>query len=125
MNHFPVHTVDSAPEGSRASLQALQGTFGMIPNILGTMATSPMLIDSLVGLFGKVHGGSFSEDQVQVVLLTNAVANESPWPVAFHSALALQAGVAAADHPPGTGVCRPGVRPARGDARGAACGRGG
>lgn len=97
MKSFPVHTIESAPESSRASLAALQHAFGRIPNIAGTMATSPVLIDSLVGLFGKVHGGSFSEDHIQIVLLTDAVVNSSRWAVAFHSALALQQGVAVAD----------------------------
>lgn len=97
METFPIHTVESAPEQSRPSLQTLQGTFGMIPNIVGAIATSPVLISSLVGLFQKVHGGSFSEDQVQVLLLTNAVTNGSAWAVAFHTALALKEGVAPAD----------------------------
>jgi alkylhydroperoxidase family enzyme len=97
MNLFPIHTTESAPESSRASLEVLQGAFGMIPNIARAMATSPVLIESLVGLFGKVHGGSFPEDQIQVVLLTDAVTNASPWAVAFHSALALRSGVTPAD----------------------------
>lgn len=97
MNGFPVHTLDTAPADSQDSLRALQGAFGMIPNIAGAMATSPVLIGCLTGLFGKVHGGSFAEDQLQVVLLTDAVTNASPWAVAFHSALALQEGVTAAD----------------------------
>jgi alkylhydroperoxidase family enzyme len=97
MNTFPIHTVESAPEQSRPSLQTLQGVFGRIPNIAGAMATSPVLIGSLVGLFQKVHGGSFSEDQIQVLLLTNAVTNSSTWAVAFHTALALKAGVEPAD----------------------------
>lgn len=61
MKSFPVHTIASAPENSRASLEALQGAFGSIPNMAGAMATSPVLIESLVGLFGRVHGGSFAE----------------------------------------------------------------
>jgi AhpD family alkylhydroperoxidase len=97
MQAFPVHTIESAPEQSKPSLEALQGAFGMIPNLVGAMSTSPVLIGSLVGLFQKVHGGSFSEDQIQVVLLTNAVTNACTWAVAFHTALALQAGVDAAD----------------------------
>jgi len=97
MDTFPVHTLDSAPEQSRPSLEALQGAFGMIPNIAGAMSTSPVLIGALVALFQKVHGGSFSEEQVQVLLLTNAVTNASPWAVAFHTALALKEGVNAAD----------------------------
>lgn len=97
MPHFPVHTLATAPEMSRPSLQALQSAFGFVPNIAGAMATSPVLIDSLVGLFGKVHGGSFNEPQIQVLLLTNAVTNAAEWAVAFHSALALGEGLPADD----------------------------
>jgi hypothetical protein len=53
MTHFPVHTMDSAPEGSKPALQQLQSAFGMIPNMAGAIATSPVLINSLVGLFGN------------------------------------------------------------------------
>jgi alkylhydroperoxidase family enzyme len=97
MNTFPINTIESAPAQSKPALEALQGAFGMIPNILGAMSTSPVLINSLVGLFQKVHGGSFPEAQVQVLLLTNAVTNASSWAVAFHTALALKEGVDPAD----------------------------
>jgi alkylhydroperoxidase family enzyme len=97
MTHFPVHTMESAPKGSKPALQQLQSAFGMIPNIAGAMATSPVLINSLVGLFGNVHGGSFTEAQVQIVLLTDAVTNASTWAVAFHTALALKEGIDPAD----------------------------
>jgi AhpD family alkylhydroperoxidase len=78
-------------------LQQLQSAFGMIPNIAGAMATSPALINSLVGLFGNVHGGSFTEAQIQIVLLTDAVTNACTWAVAFHTALALKEGIDPAD----------------------------
>ena len=97
MTTFPVHTMESAPAASKASLQQLQSAFGMIPNIAGAMATSPVLINSLVGLFGNVHGGSFTEAQVQIVLLTDAVTNACAWAVAFHTALALKEGIDVAD----------------------------
>src|ERR1700761_8562571 len=97
MANFPVHSLESAPERSKPALQQLQSAFGMIPNIAAAMATSPVLIDSLVGLFGKVHGGSFTESQVQVILLTDAVTNASAWAVAFHTALALEQGIDPAD----------------------------
>jgi AhpD family alkylhydroperoxidase len=97
MHTFPVHTMESAPEPSKPSLEMLQSAFGMIPNIAGAMSTSPVLIGSLVPLFQQVHGGSFSEQQIQVLLLTNAVTNACTWAVAFHTALALKEGVDAAD----------------------------
>jgi len=97
MTNFPVYTIESAPERSRPALQQLQSVFGMIPNIAGSMATSPVLINSLIGLFGNVHGGSFTEAQVQTVLLTDAVTNACTWAVAFHTALALKEGIDPAD----------------------------
>lgn len=97
MTHFPVHTMKSAPEDSKPALQQLQSAFGMLPNIAGAIATSPVLINSLVGLFGNVHGGSFTEPQIQTVLLTDAVTNASTWAVAFHTALALKEGIDPAD----------------------------
>ena len=97
MTNFPVHTIDTAPGRSKPAMQQLQSAFDMIPNIAGVMATPPVLINSLVGLFGNVHGGSFTEAQVQIVLLTDAVTNASTWAVAFHTALALKEGIDPAD----------------------------
>ena len=97
MEQFPIYTIDSAPEGSKPALRDLQAAFGMIPNIAGAMATSPVLINSLVGLFGRVHGGSFTEAQIQTLLLTIAVTNACTWAVAFHTTLALKEGLEAAD----------------------------
>ncbi|MGV7030857.1 carboxymuconolactone decarboxylase family protein [Methylobacterium symbioticum] len=97
MSRFPIQTVDSAPEASRQAVEALRTAFGFLPNVAGTMATSPVLIGSLIALFGKVHGGSFTEAQIQVLLLTNAVTNGSNWAVAFHSALALEQGIDLSD----------------------------
>ena len=37
MQTFPIHTIESAPEKSRAALRELQKAFGMIPNIPGVL----------------------------------------------------------------------------------------
>jgi alkylhydroperoxidase family enzyme len=93
MERFPVHTIESAPDASRSALRDVQQRFGMIPNLAGAMSTSPVLAQAFVGIFDKVHGGSFSEPQIQTVLLTDAVTNGSAWAVALHTALALKAGL--------------------------------
>ncbi|MDR5854031.1 carboxymuconolactone decarboxylase family protein [Caballeronia sp. LZ062] len=97
MTRYPIHTLDSAPAESKPALSALAEAFGMVPNIAGAMAGSPKLINGLAGVFQQVHGGSFTEAHIQTLLLTNAVTNGSAWPVAFHSFLALKAGLADAD----------------------------
>ena len=90
---FRVHTVDSAPEKSKQSLQGLQKKFGFIPSVAATMAESPVLINAFVSGFVNFHGGSFNEAEKQVLLLTNAVTLKCPWTVAFHSTMALDEGV--------------------------------
>jgi len=94
---YPIHTLNSAPEASRPVLAQLEKTFGLVPNIAGAMANSPELLKAFLDLFQKVHSGSFTEPEIQTVLLTNAVTNSCGWAVAFHSMLALKAGVTSAD----------------------------
>ncbi|MEO8313153.1 MAG: hypothetical protein ABI645_00020 [Pseudomonadota bacterium] len=72
---FPLHITQCVPAESRDALEALQGALGFIPNVAAAMATSPVLMKSLVGLFQNVRSGSFSDPEIQVVLLTNAVTN--------------------------------------------------
>src|SRR5262249_17536365 len=107
MSSYRIHSVESAPEKSKPALRDLKNTFGFIPNVAGAMAESPVLISAFVDVFHKVHSGSFSEAEIQVVLLTNAVTNSAEWPVALHSGLALKAGVSAADVQPSVREVRP------------------
>ncbi len=91
--NYPAHTLASAPENSKPALEQLQKAFGVIPNIAGAIANSPKLINSLVGVFQQVHSSSLTEQEIQIVLLTDAVANSCTYAVAFHTALAQQQGV--------------------------------
>ena len=97
MTDFLIYTLETAPEAAKPALAGLKAAFGLIPNIAGAMAGSPVLVSCLAAVFEKVHGGSFSESQIQALLLTNAVTNASEWPVAFHSCLARQQGMSQAD----------------------------
>jgi alkylhydroperoxidase family enzyme len=93
MPNYPIHTIASAPEGSKSALDQLQEAFGVLPNLAAAIANSPKLINSLVGVFQQVHSSSLTEQEIQIVLLTDALANSSKYAVAFHTALALQHGV--------------------------------
>ena len=97
MTSYPIQSIASAPEQSKPVLEQLQQTFGLIPNIAGAMANSPELIKAFIGLFQQVHAGTFTEAEIQTLLLTNAVTNSCTWAVAFHTMLALKQDVAAAD----------------------------
>jgi AhpD family alkylhydroperoxidase len=97
MVNYPVQTIDSVPAASKPAIEQLEQAFGFVPNLVGALSNSPVLLNSLVGLFQRVHGGNFSEPEIQILLLTNAVTNSCHWAVAFHTALALQQGIDRAD----------------------------
>ena len=107
MSIFEVQTIDEAPEGSKAPLRKLQQAFGVAPNVAGVIANSPVLANIFVPVFQGVHSGTFSEAEIQTLLLTNAVTNASEWAVAFHTALALKQGI----HPADVDAIRRGVPP--------------
>ena len=95
MSLFTLPTIDTAPQASRATMQALKENFGFLPNVLATMGASPVLLNGFAGAFGAYHGGSFDECERQVLLLTNAVALRCPWTIAAHSTFALEDGMSA------------------------------
>ena len=97
MSLFEVQSIETAPEGSRAPLKTLRKAFGIVPNVAGIIANSPVLANIFVPLFAGVHRGTFTETEIQTLLLTNAVTNSCAWAVAFHSYLALKAGLDSAD----------------------------
>jgi uncharacterized peroxidase-related enzyme len=97
MNTYPIHTVDSAPDGAREALDRLRQAFGVVPNLAATMANSPALVNTFVAAFGQFGATTFTGGERQVLLLSNAVANRCSWAVAFHSTMALREGVDAGD----------------------------
>lgn len=94
MTTFPIHTAETAPDSAKPALRTLDDAFGFIPNAAGVMAGSPALVNSFFSAFGHFRGGgTFTPAERQVLLLSNAVANDCAWAVAFHSFEALEDGV--------------------------------
>jgi uncharacterized peroxidase-related enzyme len=90
---YQIHTIASAPEKSRPVLEQVQQAFGFIPNLAAAIANSPKLLTAFASVFQQVHSSSLTEEEIQIVLLTDAVANSSAYAVALHTALALKQGV--------------------------------
>jgi AhpD family alkylhydroperoxidase len=93
MQTYQIHTIASAPEKSKPVLEQVQQAFGIIPNLAGAIANSPKLLTAFLAVFQQVHSSSLTEPEIQIVLLTDAVANSCTYAVALHTALALTAGV--------------------------------
>mgnify|MGYP000937359423 CR=1 FL=1 len=60
MPNFPSHTIDTAPEGSKATLAGVVKTWGFLPKLQGKLAESPL---DLVALFRPVIEGAVSPEK--------------------------------------------------------------
>lgn len=47
---FPIYTIDTVPEASKAALVHAKETFGFIPNLEGIFAQSPALLKGSMAL---------------------------------------------------------------------------
>ena len=92
MPDFKVHTVDSAPEGSRGLLQGLNEQIGFVPNLAATMAAAPTLLEAFVTLQAIGHRTSLNAIERQVIAVAVATATGCTYCVAAHSTFALKSG---------------------------------
>jgi uncharacterized peroxidase-related enzyme len=83
-------TVDEAPEGSKATLHAIEKRFGFILNLMGTFAHSPGLLYGYVELDAAWQKSSFTATERQLIFLTASAENHCRYCVAAH-AMALKA----------------------------------
>src|SRR5215207_7847387 len=93
MRTYPIHTPDSAPEGSRDTLRHVQATLGGVPNLAAAMAESPSLVRAFFAVRELYAQGTLTAADIQVLSLANAFENDCDWCMAFHSLMAQKSGV--------------------------------
>ncbi|WP_193198779.1 carboxymuconolactone decarboxylase family protein [Nostoc sp. MG11] len=94
---FTIHTIDSAPEDSKATLVQVEQTFGFIPNLEGIFAQAPALLKGSIALWDLFATTSFSPIQQQIIYLTANYEHECHYCMAAHSGLAKMIGMSAED----------------------------
>ena len=97
MQLFTNHTLESAPEGARETVAAMQKSIGFLPNLIGTMAGAPSLVKAYAAVAAAFGETSLSAVEQQVVLLTVSELNECRYCMAAHSGLAKAAGISESD----------------------------
>jgi uncharacterized peroxidase-related enzyme len=97
MTKFSVHTLDDAPEGSRATLAATAKAWGFVPNLQAILAESPASLKAYEALFAIAGETGFSPAEQQVVFLTTSVFHGCEYCTMGHTYLGGKAGVPAAD----------------------------
>lgn len=78
----------NAPQRSRPTLAAVRKRLGFIPNMLGTMAHAPAVLESYLDLSAKFDSTSLSPVERQVVLLAVSHRNVCDYCVAAHNTIA-------------------------------------
>lgn len=85
MATFELHTIDTAPEGSRADMNAVQAKFGFLPNIYGVFAESPSVIKAYIAMTDLLDKSAFTPAEAQLTLLTISAENGCDYCVAAHT----------------------------------------
>ena len=84
---FPVHTLDSAPEGARTILDGAQKQWGFVPNLLAMFATAPALLETYTTVMGLLARSSLSATEQQIVLLATSFENDCDYCMAAHTTI--------------------------------------
>ncbi|SNS72556.1 carboxymuconolactone decarboxylase family protein [Pseudomonas segetis] len=90
-------TPDQAPAGSHAALEAVQKTFGFIPNSIKTLAHAPAALNAYLALNQALGKSSLSTAEREVVALATSEVNECNYCVTAHSFFGKKAGLSESD----------------------------
>lgn len=93
MTAFPLHTFDSAPEGSVPLFEKSMKGFGMIPNLHAVMGASPSLLEAYQAVHALFMDTSLSTDEKTVVWQTINVEHECHYCVPAHTMISNMMGV--------------------------------
>jgi AhpD family alkylhydroperoxidase len=87
MTTFTTHTLDTAPEGSKAKLAEVQKAWGFLPKLHGNLAESPVALEAYDTLFGLVAKSTLSPIEQQVAYQAINVFHECEYCTAGHTYL--------------------------------------
>jgi uncharacterized peroxidase-related enzyme len=88
MTAFTIHTVDTAPEDSKAMLDGAKKQTGIVPNLFGVLAESPSTLKAYQQLHQAFLDTSFNPEELTVVWQTINVENECTYCVPAHTGIA-------------------------------------
>lgn len=95
MTDFPLHTLDTVPDGARETLQGARDSLGFVPNLFATMSEAPSLLKAYTQLGTLLNETSLSPTEQQIVLMTNNLLNGCDYCMAAHTTISKGAGVPA------------------------------
>jgi len=96
MTTLKIHSIETAPEGSKALLEQSQKANGMLPALHGVLAESPQLLEAYQTLHQLFTQSSFDNEELTVVWQTINVEHACHYCVPAHTGIAYMMKVDAA-----------------------------
>ncbi|WP_026305015.1 carboxymuconolactone decarboxylase family protein [Microbulbifer sp. VTAC004] len=93
MVNFTRYTIETAPDASKKTLEAAKKKMGFVPNLMATMAESPVMVESYLTLMELFDKSRLSETEREIILMTNSRLNGCTYCMAAHTAVSKMAGV--------------------------------
>ncbi|MEM7705545.1 MAG: carboxymuconolactone decarboxylase family protein [Pseudomonadota bacterium] len=93
MQNYTTHTIENAPPAARPVLEAVKAKMGFVPNLMATMAESPVLVESYLTMMTLFDKTALTETERQIILMTNNRLNGCTYCMAAHTAVSQRAGV--------------------------------
>lgn len=88
MKTLTVHSIETAPEGSKASLEQSVKAFGMLPNLHGVLAGAPKVLEAYKILHDLFSNTSFNAEELTVVWQSINVEHGCHYCVPAHTGIA-------------------------------------
>ncbi len=85
MKNLKPRTIESAPEGSKENMKAIQAKRGFVTNLMAIFGNSPAVLDGYLSLELAWEKSSFTVTEQQAILLTVSVENKCAYCIALHS----------------------------------------
>lgn len=85
---FHIHTMETAPEASRPTLEVTAKKYGFLPNLFGVLAESPTAVQAYAAINKALEQSALSPVEQQVVALTVSATNDCAYCVGAHSTVA-------------------------------------
>ena len=80
-----IHTIENAPEKSKAILEGVKAKFGFVPNLMGVFAASPEILQAYLTVSSLLDKTSLTETERQIALLAASSVNNCEYCMAVHS----------------------------------------
>lgn len=88
MADFPLHTLETAPEAARPTLEKVKQKYGGIPNLLAELAEAPIALEAYLNLNELLMKSSFTPTERNVVWFTFNFEHNCEYCMAAHTLIA-------------------------------------